>query len=415
MVKVAGVIAFQQSAMQRIRKYWLLITTYFEPSLGVGTSEVAPAKVISKVAPAKVISKVAPAAEQDEYGEFYFRHTILDQLGRYFVILKRMKRGDKDAYDLYSQLGAYILPERKVEGYECDVLEPRWLELRPSFGMVLHGSRSQQVKIDKEKRFYVPFAVYFNKYRSDRAPTTVQPVNSGDVYCCTVYWDTFHGSKKNGMKRGAPTEFALNVSPSGEVHILKVLENKNITIRGKKGKGRGSTFTVPQRRWGVPEFFEGWAKEHGEDVRPFLASIFIETANAQIAASSSMIKVKAYKGRLAAVFSVNILRTPYFFKDRDLYVNDRGKKKKIFHIVKTHIRKTGSVVRTHFRGMREFNWKGYRIRITVPGWHHVNTHDLNIGSTDEEHVEDIQDYIDTAVLGKTLSGLEEDSVGGFRR
>jgi len=402
MAEIAGVVAFQGSVMQRIRKYWLLITTYFKPPLGEETSEVAPAKVISKV---------VPAAEQDEYGEFYFRHTILDQLGRYFVILKRMKRGDKNAYDLYSQIGAYILPERKVEGYECDVLEPRWLELRPSFGMVLHGSRSQQVKIDKEKKLYVPFAVYFNKYLSDRAPTTVQPVNSGDVYCCTVYWDTFHGS----MKGGAPTEFALNVSPSGEVHILKVLENKNITIRGKKGRGRGSTFTIPRRRWGVPEFFEGWAKEHGKDVQPFLASLFIETANAQIAAANSMIKVKAYKGRLAAIFSVNVLRTPYFFKDRDLYVNDRGRKKKIFHIVKTHIRKTGSVVRTHFRGMREFNWNGYKIRITVPGWHHVNTHDLDIGSTDEEHIEDIQDYMDTAVLGKTLSGLEEDSVGGFRR
>ena len=411
MAEIAGVVAFHGSAMQRIRKYWLLITTYFKPSPVGETSEVAPAKVISKAAPAKVISKAAPAEEQDEYGEFYFRHTILNQLGRYFVILKRMKRGDKSAYDLYSQLGAYILPERTDNGYGGDVLEPRWLELRPSFGMVLYGSRSRQVKIDKEKKFYVPFAVYFAKYLSDRAPTTVQPVNSGDVYCCTVYWDTFQGSSKSG----APTEFALNVSPRGEVHILKILENKNITIRGKKGKGRGSTFTVPQRRWGVPEFFEGWAKEHGEDVRPFLASIFIETANAQIAAANSMIKVKAYKGRLAAIFSVNVLRTPYFFKDRDLCVNVRGKKKKIFHIVRTHVRKTGSVVRTHFRGMREFNWNGYKIRITVPGWHHVNTHDLDIGSTDEEHVEDIKDYMDTAVLGKTLSGLEEDSVGGFRR
>lgn len=402
MAEIAGVVAFQGSAMQRIRKYWLLIITYFKPPLEGATSEVAPARVISKV---------APATEHDEYGEFYFRHTILDQLGRYFVILKRMKRGDKEAYDLYSQLGAYILPERTSGGYGSDVLEPRWLELRPSFGMVLYGSRSQEVKIDEEKKLYVPFAVYFTKYISSKAPTTVQPVNSGDVYCCTVYWDTFQGSRKSG----APTEFALNISPSGDVHILKILENKNITIRGKKGRGRGSTFTIPQRKWGIPSFFEGWAKENGKDVRPFLASVFIQTANSQIAASDSMIKVKAYKGRLAAIFSVNVLRTPYFFKDRDLCVDHSGKKKKIFHIVRTHIRKTGSVVRTHFRGMREFNWNGYKIRITVPGWHHVNTHELDIGGIDEEHVENIKDYMDTSVLGKTLNGLEEDLVGGFRR
>ena len=379
--------------MQILRKFWLLIISYFKPPTG------------------RAISKVAPATKPDEYGEFYFRHTILDQLDRYFVILKRMKRGDKEAYDLYSQLGAFILPERTSGGYSFDTLEPRWLELRPSFGMVLYGSRSQSVKIDKEKKFYVPFAVYFTKYTSSNAPTIVQRVKSGDIYACTVYWDTLHGS----IKSGAPTEFALNISPSGDVRILKILENKNITIRAKKGRDRGSTFTVPQREWGIPSFFKGWAEENGKDVQTFLASIFIQTANSQTAAADSMIKVKASKGRMAAIFSVNILRTPYFFKDRDLCIGPSGKKKKVFHIVRTHIRKTGSVVRTHFRGVQEFIWNGYKIKITVPGWHHVNTHELDIGATDEEHIENIKDYTDMAGLGKTLKEFEEDSVGGFKR
>ena len=26
----------------------------------------------------------------------------------------------------------------------------------------------------------------------------------------------------------------------------------------------------------------------------------------------------------------------------------------------------------HFRGQREFVWNGYRVRISVPGWHHAN-------------------------------------------
>ena len=63
MAEIADVVAIPGSAMQRIRKYWLIIITYFKPSPGGETSEVAPANVISKV---------APAAEQDEYGEFYF-------------------------------------------------------------------------------------------------------------------------------------------------------------------------------------------------------------------------------------------------------------------------------------------------------------------------------------------------------
>ena len=113
MAEIADVVAIPESAMQRIRKYWLIIITYFKPP---------PGGAISKVAPDRAISKVAPAIEHDEYGEFYFRHTILDQLDRYFVILKRMKSGDKEAYDLYSQLGAYILPERTNAGYSGDAL-----------------------------------------------------------------------------------------------------------------------------------------------------------------------------------------------------------------------------------------------------------------------------------------------------
>jgi hypothetical protein len=398
----------ERNVMQSLRKFWLLIIAYFKPPTG---------RAISKVAQAtKPDSKVAQATEPDEYGEFYFRDTILDQLDRYFIILKRMKRGDKSAYNLYSQIGAHILPERN-EGYSRKALEPRWLELRPSFGMVLYGSRSEAAKIDKERKRLVPFAIYFHKFNPSKAPVSVQPISSGDIYVCTVYWDTLHPDRASIKARfnGAPTEFAINISPSGDVRLLKVLFNKSITIRATKGRDRGSTFTVPQREWGIHDFFKEWAQQNTIDVQLFLTSLFIQTANTQIAAAEAMIKVRAAKGRMAAVFSVNILRTPYFFKDRDLSVGPSGKKKRIFHIVRTHTRKTGSVVRTHFRGVQEFNWNGYKIRITVPGWHHVNTNEINIGAIDEEHMENIKDYINTAALGKTLKELEEDSVGGVKR
>jgi hypothetical protein len=378
-----------------LRKLWLLIIAHFKPL------------------PVKVLSNVKQnAADTEEYGQFYFRHTILDQLDRYFIILKRMKKGDSQAYNLYSQIGAYILPERIDAGFESFHLEPLWLDTRPAFGMVLYGSRTEHVEMDKEKNVFVPFAVYYTKYAAAKAPVAVQPVHSGDIYVCTVYWDSF-----KSLKRGSPTEFAVNISLDGEVRVLKIRENKTVKIRAKKGKDKGSVFTFSRQEWGVPSFFKDWAKSHKVNVHLFLTTIFIEAANAQMAAAESMIKVKVFKDRMAAIFSVNVLRTPYFFRDRDLYVGPTGKKKKIFHIVRAHVRKSGSPVRTHFRGMREFLWKGYKIEITVPGWHHFRTHEFNVGSTDEEHIDDMDNpkWLDTTSVGKIINNWEKDKVGSLKR
>jgi hypothetical protein len=63
-------------------------------------------------------------------------------------------------------------------------------------------------------------------------------------------------------------------------------------------------------------------------------------------------------------------------------VNENGRRKRIFHIVRPHVRADGRAVKMHFRGMRDFAWNGYRIVVTVPGLHHAELSELNRGMID---------------------------------
>jgi hypothetical protein len=100
-----------------------------------------------------------------------------------------------------------------------------------------------------------------------------------------------------------------------------------------------------------------------------------------------MIRISMKKGGLATVMNVDIVRTPYFFSDRDHVVVD-SVKKRIFHVVQTHERDIGdgrsTYVRTHFRGLRRFTWNGYEITITAPGRDHNDWAHSDIAAIDSE-------------------------------
>jgi hypothetical protein len=124
-----------------------------------------------------------------------------------------------------------------------------------------------------------------------------------------------------------------------------------------------------------------------------------------------MIRVSAEKNGVAAVFSVNIHRTAYFFADRDYQLTEDGKRKRIFHFVRPHIRSDGSTVKAHFRGERSFDWAGYRITITVPGRDHLNIEDLDVGAIDSYWAEKDVKYLQMPELGKKLKGWMADGRG----
>lgn len=96
-------------------------------------------------------------------------------------------------------------------------------------------------------------------------------------------------------------------------------------------------------------------------------------------------QIHAVKRGIRLTFNVPQHEWKYFFRDR-ITVMDKGVKKKIFHYVAGHKRtnKNGKVsfVKTHARGLTEFGWAGFRIKIIVPGFNGESTNSFQATALD---------------------------------
>ena len=126
-----------------------------------------------------------------------------------------------------------------------------------------------------------------------------------------------------------------------------------------------------------------------------------------------MIRITATKGKLTAAFGVDIKRTSYFFRDRRSRAQFRGSTTHIFHIVRPHVRKNGKAVPMHFRGLREFEWAGHKIKISVPGRDHFHLTEWDVGSIPESMVKDKKSVLFTGQVADRLNRRMNEGLGAL--
>lgn len=299
--------------------------------------------------------------EGETLGCLYYLGNLLDEMEDYYKQIKKLKKEDRDSYLLYRGLGGQVSNSKVV--YEAKAPNKYWLNKRPSFGIVHFNS-----KLRSKKRI-TPTLIYYRKIKDFKDIEFA----SGDVYRLSI----FYGWDKKGRDRTASCSFPVEVSDRGKIRVLRevITEKAIVTWRGMKNGNYKVNNAFELRRkvygYGGRFFLEGMVSEMDgwnthNDVASFLFSI---VANFTVNANAG-IQVSASRGKVSCVFNVDMLRTPYFFKDRDFVVNENGNKKKIFHIVKTHKRRKGFFghifIKTHFRGLKKFNWQGYTVAIKSP-------------------------------------------------
>jgi hypothetical protein len=330
---------------------------------------------------------------------------LLEQLDGYQVYAARLRKWDPDSYKLFRRIGMYVLPPDMLA--DRVELEPAVVRHPPGFGAVgmdLAGRR------EEDADWIFGRFVYFRKL--ERPGHDIQRAGLGTVYRCHIYWDDNKDKKLNAERgHGFGADFAVLVTPDGQVHALRMRQSKPQTIRHKRGRDRGHTSQVTHQHWALPDI----EAAHGLSVAERIVSLFCMTMNfwAQ-AAQSSMIRVTATKGALVMPFVVDILRTPDFFRDREPVTID-GKTRRIFHIVRAHVRHTkrGDVgIKTHFAGLRRFRWNGYDIAISVPGREHVDLAEMSVGacegvSTEEEVAGGFMEQTEFAELVANAIGAPE--------
>lgn len=340
-------------------------------------------------------------------GSFYFKDDILDQLDDYFVVLRRMRKADRDTYDELSRLGAVVVPK---EALAEDDLPPRFYEALPACGGVLIPPSADP------KHHVSPRFVSFRKWERRGRPVTVEPCLPGEtLYSLTFYWDDHHDKRPIC----AASDNFVALGPAG-LRPLRTLawsgqevmaRKRGATARNSYGSGK---ISIPTRRWQFdPWTVQSASERHEPSISDYVAKLFrLAVWWWEYATEGAMVRVAVNKDDLTASFSVNVERLPYFFADRD----DRTGGK-VFHIVRTHERQIGNraiPVRMHFRGKRHFQWNGYDVLVSVPGWHHRSLHELGIAAwhrdaiTKRERKKMVHAVVGTKVIAGLLRHRQDD-------
>jgi hypothetical protein len=362
--------------------------------------------------------------EQEMYGEFRFRDTILEQLDLYWVYLRRMKMRDPGAYELYRRVGATIVPPVTFFLHngiqQCEdpdrtsnkvfELTPWWKQNRPGFGCVTYGQtkkieqhESEPIPGKPSAHWWVPKFLHFTKYK--RPPPGVAPMSGGDIYMLTIWWDRPFKPQYNYKKSGMAEDYAVFLDDR-HVRVLPMLDTKYVDIPRKKNGLRH--FSIPQRAWHIPDRYTKWAQDRGETPEHLLAGMFMDTARAYETSNYGMIRVAVRNKDLVAQFSIDPTRMSYFFQDRDVVYTPNGAREHCFHIVRAHERHTAkgvSPVRLHFRGAKKFTWAGYEVEVSVPLRDHLQLAEYDIGAIDDHWVarQEQKKYIKPDQIGEILA------------
>lgn len=292
-----------------------------------------------------------PWADDESSGLFHFRHDLLEQLPVYLSFVRKMEKTDPEAYAIYSKVGGLLLPPNAMLGATLADVDPKRI---PAFVCAMLGSGVEEEKKESDRIW--PRLLYLQKMNNMPG---IQ-VSSGSIYSMTMFYT------RSDEKHSTPVRYHVALSETGEVRLLRELHSSRKLMIAKHGDREHRRYEIPSRAWQLPRALNLIASESGRDVNELAKVTFCFLAGIAPRMQAG-VQVRAHRGGPRAVFNITTGRTPYFFKDRDVMLNDRGSTKKIFHFVPGYTRSDGVFVRPHTKGLRDFVWNGFNIHIGMPG------------------------------------------------
>jgi hypothetical protein len=327
----------------------------------IWTRDVPPPEVPAVPAVAELIEdedEALPTTAATHIGD------ILDSIDDYMHWIGRLRAVDPTSYALFARIGGAIMPTTKKAALSME-LDPRapsdpndW----PGFFMM-----SMPSAFDSPDRI-APKLIYFQKMSfSDTCGADIVPFE-GIIYEGTLFFC------ERGKRRLYPSRFYIGIGEDRKPRLLRQTSSSVQTIPLKRRrKGEPEAVTLHHNRTAYPRPIVEHAKEHKMPASDFAAQLFYMTMSGVIGAFGG-VQIAVRQKSLVGRFGIPVERTAYFFKDRDLQVTVNGRRKKIFHAVRAHTRTMESgkrvSVKSHYRGVRNFDWKGYQVHISVLNHHH---------------------------------------------
>ena len=298
--------------------------------------------------------------KRDHLGAHYYLGDLLDQLDNSFKSLDSLKKVNKQAYKTFSKVSCHVASTDLLRGTGNQYSITR--DQIPSVGCSFISDTGDKriTRVVDGEEFRAPTFCYFRRIKN---PINVQQSNGITLEVCSVF--EFEKGPE-AVNYYVSIDEDLNITPLKELHV------KEVPVRPKVSRKNNRPFSIRRAYWQQAPYIEDMAKEHHETLEEAAAYLTWIAINSVLAMDSG-VHVRVAKGSKRVTFAIDMLRTPYFFKDRDKTVNENGKTQKIFHIVAGHKRKLANgeetTVKSHFRGIRKFMWNGFKINILLTGKH----------------------------------------------
>lgn len=316
-----------------------------------------------------VSPKARRVKRQEEGSAHYYLGDLLDNMDLLFSDFRLIRQADPDAYALAKKWGATVASSGINVGVDVD---PHFLQSLPGHGCFYTGA------VDRGGDRVPAKFLYFTK---EKKPVNVHgslKVMGGRgtaIYRCGAVFE-FNG-------HSVASQFYIGVSGK-EIYPLKVCQPTSFSTSPRSQP-------IVRMQWGYPQELVDIAADNEKSVEQMALEWFSVAANLAYTREAGM-TVTATKGAESASFGIDVLRTPYFFSDRKKTVNENGKTKPIIHLVRGHYRTLAGgsrkFIKPHFRGEREFSWKGYNVRVGMAGWHGVGISDFNLAGLDVRQTND---------------------------
>lgn len=236
--------------------------------------------------------------------------------------------------------------------------------------------------------------------RLKKPPPLVKAPKGCDIYGC--YLGLQHGKKTYWLRFYASYERII-----GKVVICPEVMFKPVDL-----KSGGYDIRYTQKVLGVyaADGQADWGKNKTQQ-RQVLAS-WLGKAFTAWHQRKDMWKVAVRKGDHRVTFVIPRSEASDYFKDRDkTALTAAGKRRPIIHIARQHVRKVGEkeiTIREHIRGLRDFDWLGYRFFITAPDFHIYDMDSCEVLS--EELPPDVRpsrEYIGLNIIARELANAED--------
>ena len=302
--------------------------------------------------------------ERFHHGAHYYLTDLLDQMDRAFSGMDALKKADPQAYKRFLKMSCNVFSKDMVTERGD---EKAWADIGNQFAIDVKDIPSQGCvyvpATDKwtEDADQYPLFIYFHRIKK---PINVQQSN-GIIIEMGMCWGSIDKEKPFA------DVFWVSVAEDGSVTPLKELTKKSEKVERKIKRKGMQPFSVVRTSWEHSHLLKYGAECRHETIEQTAYWSLWTAINCTLATDSG-INVRVMKGARRLTFAIDMLRTPYFFKDREKVVNENGNTKKIFHIVAAHKRVVNGVeqiVKSHTRGLRKFIWNGYRVNILLLGKH----------------------------------------------